>query len=245
MRLGILQTGWVPDGFAERYGEYPDIFDRFYNHKDPSVTVAGYPVVANEVPTDPYECDAWLVTGSKYGVYDDQPWIGPLKTFLLAIRAARVPLIGICFGHQIMAEAFGGRAEKSDKGWGCGVHDYSFDQRPAWLGAQGPGFSMHAMHQDQVTAIPEDATRLASSPFCEYAMLSYGDADAPDAISIQPHPEFNEDFARDLVELRAVSMIPKDVSDTAMKSFGQPVHGDAFVRWSLDFIRGALARKAA
>lgn len=245
MRLGILQTGWVPDGFAERYGEYPDIFDRFYAHADPSLTVIGYPVVANEVPADPNACDAWLVTGSKYGVYDDQPWIEPLKAFLRSIRAARVPLIGICFGHQIMAEAFGGRAEKSANGWGCGVHDYALQARPAWLGSDAPGFSMHAMHQDQVTQIPDDANRLATSPFCEYAMLSYGAPEAPDAISIQPHPEFNEDFARDLVELRAVSMIPQDVSDKALASFGRKVDGDAFVRWSLDFIRGALARRAA
>src|SRR5699024_3696885 len=127
------------------------------------------------------------ITGSRHGVYDKLPWIEGLKDFLRRARAAPVPIIGICFGHQIMAEAFGGRAEKSAKGWGIGVQEYAVHAgAPGWMAGAPARVTLHALHQDQVTAIPSDAVCLASSPFCEFAMLAYGDRDVPDAISIQP-----------------------------------------------------------
>ena len=245
MRIGILVTGYVPEHMATEHGEYPEQFRDLYRAVDPSVEVEAVDILAGEMPTSPDACDAWVVTGSKHGVYDDLPWIEPLKNFLREARSAGVPLIGICFGHQLMAEAFGGRAEKSNKGWGCGVHDYSVEHRPAWLGENPQSFAMHAMHQDQVTAIPEDATRLAGSEFCEFAMLSYGNAEAPDAISIQPHPEFAEGYARGLVELRKGELIPDATADKALSTFGSPVDGEAFARWSLAYARLMDQRRKA
>ena len=245
MRLGILVTGYVPEHMESEYGEYTQQFRRLYQAVDPSVDVVAVDVLAGEMPDAPDACDAWVITGSKHGVYDDLPWIEPLKDFLRQARAAGVPLVGICFGHQLMAEAFGGRAEKSDKGWGCGVHDYAFQARPGWLEGAKDGFAMHAMHQDQVTAIPQDATRLAASPFCEYAMLSYGNAEAPDAISIQPHPEFEVGYARGLVELRKGDLIPDDTADKALDTFGSHVDGEAFARWSLGYVRKMHERRKA
>lgn len=245
MRLGILQTGHVPEDMIPAHGNYTEMFADRYQSVDPDLAVQGYAVVDNVFPDTVIECDAWLVTGSKHGVYDDLPWIAPLKTFLCEARAARVPLIGICFGHQIMAEAFGGRAEKSDKGWGCGVHDYDVTKPVSWM-TPTDRFSMYAMHQDQVTEIPDDATVLATSGFCSHAMLSYGDPDLPDAISIQPHPEFDETYARKLVEWRTGDVIPESRGLPALATFGRPVDGDAFVRWSLAFLeKRGLKRHAA
>lgn len=245
MILGILETGKVPEFLAEPYGHYPDIFGRLYRGVDPHLEVRGFEVVNGAFPDDPRACDAWLITGSKYGVYDDEPWIEPLKDLLRAIRKTGAPMIGICFGHQIMAEAFGGRAEKSDKGWGCGVHNYDVEQRPGWMADAGATIPMHAMHQDQVTAIPPDAARLATSPFCEYAMLAYGDPDLPDAISIQAHPEFVAPFGKALVDYRKGELIPDPTADAALETFGQPVANEAFARWSLDYVRRKLGQKAA
>ena len=245
MRIGILVTGYVPEHMAEEHGEYPEQFRKLYQAVDPSVEVVSVDILAGEMPAAPGACDAWVITGSKYGVYDDLPWIEPLKEFLRQARRAGVPLIGICFGHQLMAEAFGGRAEKSAKGWGCGVHDYALEQRPGWLSDTRNGFAMHAMHQDQVTEIPADATRLASSTFCDYALLAYGNAEAPDAISIQPHPEFSVGYARGLVELRKGELIPDETAKKAFDTFGSPVDGDAFARWSLSYARLMHARRNA
>ncbi len=246
MRLGILQTGKVNEALVDRHGEYPGMFARLYRAADPSIETRDYAVVDGVLPGSPTECDAWLITGSRHGVYDDLPWIEPLKAFLRRARAAGVPVIGICFGHQIMAEAFGGRAEKSAKGWGVGVHDYALHpEAPGWMQGAAGRVSVHALHQDQVTAIPDDATCLASSPFCEYAMLAYGDPETPDAISIQPHPEFDEGYMRDLVERIRGERLPHDAAEAALADLGAPVAGAEFVRWSLAWLRAALAKRAA
>ena len=245
MHLGILQTGRIPETMTDKYDEYPKMFGDMYRAEEPDIRVSAFAVLDGVLPDSPNSCDAYLITGSKFGVYDDEPWIEPLKDFLRATRAAGVPMIGICFGHQIMAEAFGGRAEKFHDGWACGVHDYEMVCAPGWLADNRPAFSMHAMHQDQVTELAEDATLLATSDFCRNAMLSYGDPEAPDAISIQPHPEFAMDYAKELVELRAKELIPPHRSGPALESFGRSVDGAAFVAWSMAYLRQALARRKA
>lgn len=245
MRLGVLAAGAVPPEFVTRFGEYPEIFARLYKSVDPSVEIDAYHVHLSVLPDRPDACDAWVVSGSKHGVYDDLPWIGPLKAFLRSARTKGVPMIGVCFGHQIMAEAFGGKAEKSAKGWGCGIQDYRVTRRPAWFEDAADRFTMHAMHQDQVTAIPDDASVLATSDFCEYAMLSYGDPDAPDAISIQPHPEFERDYAKGLLEMRSGVAIPENLTRPALAQIDTPVDGEAFARWSLRYLDMAMSRRHA
>jgi len=245
MLIGILQTGDVPEALAPRYGEYVPMFEAWLRPAGPGLSYRAYAAHNCDIPASPAECDAWLITGSKHGVYDDLPWIEPLKAFLRAARAAGRPIVGICFGHQILAEALGGRAAKSGKGWGAGVHDYQVVHRPGWMAGAPDSFAIHAMHQDQVTAIPEDATVLAASPFCEFAMLAYGDPEAPDAISIQPHPEFDEDYARALVEMRSGFAIPVECGEAALASFGRAVNQQDFARWCIDFLRAATARRNA
>ncbi len=245
MLIGILVTGTVNAALVPRHGEYPPMFEALLSPADPGLSYRTYAALDGALPASPAECDAWLVTGSKHGVYDDLPWIEPLKAFLRAARAAGRPIVGICFGHQILAEALGGRAAKSGKGWGAGVHDYQVVHRPGWMADAPDSFAIHAMHQDQVTAIPEDATVLAASPFCEFAMLAYGDPEAPDAISIQPHPEFDEDYARALVERRTGVVIPAACGAAALASFGRAVNQQDFARWCVDYLRAATARRNA
>lgn len=244
MRIGVLEAGKVEGDLLQRHGDYPTIFADLLRSADPSLEFAAYDVGAGVLPDDASECDAWLITGSKHGVYDALDWIAPLKAFLQSARGVR-PIIGICFGHQIVAEAFGGRAEKSDRGWGVGVHRYDILRRPGWMEEAGETGAWHAHHQDQVTALPEDATTLAASGFCPHAMIAYGDTERPDAITIQPHPEFTVAYARDLLDKRVNVSVPEAVAAPALETYGQPVDGQLFARWVSRYLRAVAEHQAA
>lgn len=233
MRIGILETGQPPDELITKHGDYPEMFERLLRNADPALEFAVYHVTGEQLPGDVDECDAWLITGSRHGVYDDLPWIEPLKRFLKAAYDAGVPIVGICFGHQILAEALGGRATKSDKGWGLGVEQYNVHQKPGWMTGIDGEFALHALHQDQVTELPADAEVLAGSDFCPYAVLAYGG----NAISIQPHPEFPTEYLRDMIEHRRATSLSEAEADAGLAALGTPVHARQAAEWIVNFLK--------
>ncbi len=246
MKIGILETGEVQPDLKSRHGDYPAMFAALLGAVDPALEFVTVSVVSGEMPASPAEADAWLVTGSRHGVYDDLPWIAPLKDFLRACVAARVPVVGICFGHQILAEALGGRAVKSDRGWGLGVQDYQLVARPGWLDHVPDRFSMNALHQDQVVELPPTATVLARSGHCGYAALVYGDVEAPDALSLQPHPEFGADFLDELIAARSGTVLPVEAAAEARAGLARTVHSSEWARLIVDYLhRMEAARRAA
>jgi GMP synthase-like glutamine amidotransferase len=194
MTLAILETGLPPRPLIAEYGRYPDMFAKLLG---PDLVGRSYDVARGELPGRPDAHPAYLVTGSDAGVYDPLPWIEPLKAFLNDAKGKAL-LVGICFGHQAMAEAFGGRVEKSDKGLGVGLQDYVV--APAdWI--DGPAqVRVPTWHQDQVVEQPPGARVIASNDFCPIAGLAY--ADQP-AISFQFHPEFEPDFMTAMIALEA------------------------------------------
>lgn len=145
------------------------------------------------LPAAAEACDAYVVTGSPAGVMDDLPWIPPLLDFLRDARG-RARLVGLCFGHQAMAAAFGGRVQKSPRGWGLGLHGYDVVARAAWMD-DATTIRAPAFHQDQVVAAPPGARLLLASAFTPLAALDYGDA-----VSFQFHPEFTVPYAVALTE---------------------------------------------
>lgn len=242
MKLGILETGEVHPDLRARHGDYPAMFRALIGAVDPEMEFATVRVVAGEMPASPRQADAWLVTGSRHGVYDALPWIEPLKEFLRDCLAARVPVVGICFGHQILAEALGGRAAKSERGWGLGVQDYDLvPGAPGWLRALPKHFSVRALHQDQVVALPPGATVLARSPHCAFAALAYGDPERPDAISLQPHPEFGAAFMDELLALRAGTTFSHELADAARATLARPVASEDWGRLIAGYLHAATA----
>lgn len=195
MKIGILETGKPPESLIPRFGRYPDMFrDLLGNGFD----YASFDVEAGELPGDPSGHDAWIVTGSPAGVYEDHAWIAPLLSFLR--RADGAKLVGICFGHQAMAHALGGHVEKSDKGWGIGLHNYPIVARKAWMdGDEAAMVSVPASHQDQVVLQPPGTEVIASSVFTPYAGLAWRDRPA---LSFQFHPELSADYTRALLDSR-------------------------------------------
>lgn len=247
MKIGVIQTGKVRGDLAAAFGEYPAMFERLLNADGRRFTLETHAVVDGDALPAPDAASGWVITGSRHGVYDDLPWIDPLKDFLRAARAARRPIVGVCFGHQILAEALGGRAVKHDGGWRLGAHRFDVT-RADWIAGPAPAsLALHSVHQDQVVAIPDDATVWATAEGCRYAGLTYGDPAAPDAVSIQPHPEFVEPFARALVEkIRDDGRVTAEFAAPALASLGAPVDNAAVGRMLGDYLaRVAAARVAA
>jgi len=193
MLIGILQTGLAPDGLAQRFGEYPAMLKQLLAGH--GFAYRTYSVVNGELPIRETECDGWLITGSRHGAYEEHFWIPPLEHLIRNAFAAHVPVVGICFGHQIVAQAMGGRVEKYAGGWAVGATDYDFDGEP---------ITLNAWHQDQVVDLPKGAKVIASNDFCANAALLYG----TDALTIQAHPEYGPDFIEGLMETRGKGVVP-------------------------------------
>jgi GMP synthase-like glutamine amidotransferase len=211
MKIGILETGRPPPELEARYGRYDLMIASLLGEGYSGFT---YEVLAGQFPGGPEDRDAYIVTGSAAGVYEDHPWIPPLKDFLREAKG-KAKLVGICFGHQIMAAAFGGRVEKSEKGWGIGLHRYDVREQASWMDPVD-SFSIPVSHQDQIVEQPPASRILAASPFTSFAALEYQDQAA---ISFQCHPEFTHGYAQDLIEHRRARLPDPDA---ALKSLEQP-----------------------
>lgn len=231
MKLGILETGAPPEALEPRFGDYPAMFRALLG---PELDYETFDVAEGVLPDRVDACDAYLITGSSAGVYEPLPWIAPLKAFLRAAKG-QAPLVGICFGHQLMAETFGGRVVKSPKGWGVGLHSYRLHAQEPWMDAS-PSIAVPASHQDQVVEVPPEARVIGGSAFTPYAVLAY--ADQP-AISFQGHPEFDPAYAGALVESRRSSRFSEAEADTALESLTRPNDNRRVGGWIRRFLEMA------
>ena len=225
MKLAILETGHPPGDLATRFGSYPAMFAELLGD---GVEIETFDVQAGQLP-DPNAHDAVLITGSPAGVYDDYPWIAPLMDFVRSAKDSK--MVGVCFGHQVMAEALGGHVEKSDKGWGAGLHHYSVVHDEPWIDS-ATGIAIPASHQDQVVVQPPNTEIVARSDFTEFAALAWTDRPA---ISFQFHPEFSPDFAKALIEKR-YDIVPDP--DAAITSLDAPNDNARVGGWIRRFLLG-------
>jgi GMP synthase-like glutamine amidotransferase len=193
MKLAILETGVPPGDLESNFGDYPAMFARLLGD---GFEIDTFDVQAGKLPPRPNGHDAFLITGSPAGVYDALPWIAPLMDFIRSADGAK--MIGVCFGHQVMAEALGGQVVKSEKGWGAGLHNYDVVDRQPWMNGEQT-IAIPASHQDQVIVQPPATDVTARSDFTPYAGLAWTDRPA---ISFQFHPEFSPAFAKALIEQR-------------------------------------------
>ena len=243
--LGLLETDILYDDLIPDYGSYGQMFARFFDdlNSDPNnkLKYRYYHVQEGELPKDIAECDAYLITGSKAGVYDPLPWISSLQTWITDFHQQRAKLIGICFGHQVLAHSLGGEATKSSKGWGIGVHTTTLlvgDEQISKSSkthtnkySEGSPLRLLHSHQDQVQKLPPQAQLLASSDFCQNAAFKIDDR----VLSFQGHPEFTPLYLQRLLGRRR-SVIGEEVFSKAIASLNQDTDAAQVGRWLIEFI---------
>ena len=217
MKLTILETGHVPEPLRDRFAPYPDMFATMLARTGADITTKTVNILAGQALPDPADLEGVLITGSPAGVYDDLPWMNPLRDFIRKAHG-QTKMVGICFGHQIIADALGGEVRKSEKGWGLGRHRYLAGEGAKRLGLNGEAISIACSHQDQVIVPPTDAEVIHASEFTPNAGLLYRNGRT---LSFQPHPEFADEYALALIELRRGNA-PEAVIEKALGSMQAP-----------------------
>jgi GMP synthase-like glutamine amidotransferase len=240
MRITIIETGRAPAPLSDIYPRYPDMFSALLLRVDDRLRFDLVALPDGDALPDPGRCEAVLITGSPLGVYDQAPWMDQLRDFIRAAAEAGTPMIGVCFGHQLIADALGGEVRKSEKGWGIGRHAYTLLSRETWMREAVSGFSLVASHQDQVITPPPEAVTLASSAHTAHAMLVYRGAPI---LTLQGHPEFTDAFAAALYNARRGRSLSDEMVDAAIDSLAQPEDSDLVAEWILAFLRGGLTAR--
>ena len=207
MNIAILNCS-APFEPLEHYGSAADIIEKWLSPHFSEATFSEVGIAAGNNLPDPNCFDGVIVSGSEKRVYDDCEWMQPLKAYLRSLMQAQVPIFGICFGHQVMAEAFGGKAEKSSHGFVVGAQSYTEND---------DSYSAYAMHRDQVVQVPESATVTASATYCPVAALSY---DFP-ARSVQFHPEFKTPLVTEAIEVFDGNLLSGKEAQSARNSMKQ------------------------
>ncbi|HDX8426739.1 glutamine amidotransferase-related protein [Aeromonas veronii] len=239
MRLGILDCDRLDPDLADRFGPvYSEMFIRGFAALAPELEFRVWSALDGELPEDLHECDAWLITGSRHDAYSDIPWIQALRAWIRQAHDADVKLAGVCFGHQVIAQALGGEVVKSTKGWGLGVSVHPMLADEPWMAPARDHIRILASHQDQVALLPPGATRLAGNDFCPNFMFLQGDH----IVAIQGHPEFSVEYNRALIERRR-GLLPDERYQSSLSSLEGEVDSATMMQWLLQFL-GILPLRA-
>lgn len=239
LRICILETDHIRPELVERYHGYGRMFKQLFAQQPIAAEVEVFNVIQGQYPDDTQCYDAYLITGSKYDSFGAEPWIQTLREYVLARYAAGDKLLGICFGHQLLALLLGGKTERASQGWGVGVQHYAVLAQEPWMQPRTEQLSMLIIHQDQVTQAPANATILASNGFCPIAAYRIGDQ----VLCWQGHPELVADYSRSILEIRREHW-GEQVYRQALDSLEQAHQGAIVAEWMMRFVAQGQAQAA-
>lgn len=232
MKIGLLKCDIIKKELLHIAGDCSDFFIDLFSRYAPNVSLEIYDVQNGRYPNSLDECEGYITTGSAYSVYDAEPWIRRFQEFVRELHQNSVKLVGICFGHQMIAEALGGKCEKSEQGWGVGVKNVSIISKKAWMKPELNSYSLIVSHRDQVCRLPEGSEVLGTSAYCPNSMFMVGDH----FLGIQGHPEFTAAYTDALI-LSRLEKIGKTKAEHARESLKEEVQSDVITRWIENFFR--------
>ena len=242
MKIGILKADSAPRQFQPTHGDYPEMIVQVLadgaSQLDLDADFETWDVERGCYPASSDDCDAYVITGSRKSVYDDEPWIATLADYIRELHAARKKLVGLCFGHQLVAEALGGSTQVAEVGWCVGVHNSRFMQRPWFVEADVDDYNLVVSHRDQVVRLPEDAKLLAVGQACPNSMFTVGDH----ILAMQGHPEFTRAFSRCLLDIRK-EVLGDEIWAEGVASLDKPLARSDMGRWIIRFISSRQAEQ--
>lgn len=231
LQICILETDIIRPELVDQYDSYGRMFQQLFAQQPIAAEFKVYNVVDGHYPPDSEQYDAYLVTGSKADSFGPDAWIQTLKTFLLERYNRGDKLLGVCFGHQLLALLLGGKAERAEQGWGVGTHQYRLAHKAEWMSPDLEDLTLLISHQDQVTQLPKNATLLASSDFCPIASYCIGDQ----VLCFQGHPEFVHSYSRALLDLRQ-QHIGEPTYTRGVNSLDRDHQGHTVAEWMMRFV---------
>ena len=242
MKIGILATSVLTEKNLVQFGDLPSMFATLLSGQDSRLDFETFDVCFDVFPASSNLCDAWIVTGSPRSAYEKLPWMVRLEDFIRQTIAANIPMVGFCFGHQIMAQAMGGTvAKEANKEWGIAVHNYQVmlegAPRPKWMDGEATSFALQASHEDQVTALSSAIKRIGGNAFCPNGLLLYGKS----GLSMQLHPELSAGFISELIDMRRGRSMSDEEADAALTQVDKPVDDQMVARWIVNFMRELAA----
>lgn len=232
MKIAILQCGEVPKDSESQTGCNTEMIKAMFDGIEGSFEFESFHCQDGCYPDDIDDYDFYITGGSKAGVYEDKEWIQRLIKFVRQLDKKKKKLIGICFGHQIMAMACDGMVEKSEKGWGLGVAANRIVSNPEWTSEKKDALNLLVSHQDQIINVPDDAKIIAESDFCPFFVVQWNDH----FLSTQGHPEWNREYSEILLTRRK-GTIPDQLFESARSSLHTKPDNTLFARWVMDFVR--------
>ncbi len=230
-KIGLLLVGHIDAGSLHVGGDYPELYSELLAPLGIQLTT--YRCDEGQLPSSVKEQDGWMCSPSRLSVYDDVPWLRDVEQLLRDMIATETPYVGICFGHQLMAQALGATVKKADYGWGIGAKQYEIVELQAWMD-NTDNIVLAASHQDQVQQLPSDARLLARADYCPIGGMLIGDR----AWTLQVHPEFSPALADSLLATR-LQLFGEEKAEAARATLSQPLHQHRIAGWISRFFEQA------